>query len=179
MYGRGGCGLVLTIILTVLHSSGCDMSRSIENPTNGDFGMFKQFFSAVSAFALVSTLALATAFALEPAPASADDWFSGEVHGDYNAWSLGGSGGVNGGSGAIAERYSWAGSSSENSASMNFVASTEPDVSGSFTADSSASAGAGNYIKTQGSGASNTYSLSGSGVMGGFDGSASGSFESD
>ena len=134
--------------------------------------MFKKFLSAVSAIALAS--------AFVAAPAVADDFeFNGDVEGSYNSWSLAGSGGFNGGSGTIAERYSWAGSVSENAASMNFEASTEDGVSGSFTADSSASAGAGNYIKTVGGGASTTHSFSGSGVMGGFSGDANGSIEFD
>lgn len=122
-------------------------------------------------FATVAALAIAgLTFGAVATPALADGLvFGGGVMGEYSSDSFGASGGFNGGNGWIDERFSWAGSTSENSASLSFDASTDEGISADFSADSSASAGAGNYIKTQGVGASSTYSASGSAVSGGFD----------
>ena len=130
--------------------------------------MFKKFLSAASAIVLASAFALA--------PAAADGFgFDGNVDGDYSAWSLGGGVGFNGGNGTISERTSWAGSITENSGEMNLKYTSGGGLSGKLDLSSSASAGAGNYIKTQGAGASSTYSASGSGVLGGINADVSGS----
>lgn len=130
--------------------------------------MFKKFLSAASA------IVLASAFALTPAAADGFE-FDGNVDGDYNAWSLGGSGGFNGGNGTIDERTSWAGSVTENSGEMNLKFTSGGGLSGKLDLSSSASAGAGNYIATKGAGASSTYSVSGSGVIGGINADVAGS----